>query len=277
MPGLSLTLYHLILANCTTPKPVSIVRFSNNTELFMNDTFIIPAEGLCLAVDAQVGETLHKARPERFSGVQSVDRGQPNAWCSRDTGNNTTQQQVPTIDQTPTPDDNASYTRINVAIASVKLYANTTGFGPSYAATLSDPATTRFHVDPTWPADGLCGQQAALLRDVAMSDPHGWVDFAADGTAVEPTQPIGSQPGGYNGTFMVHYIDTAWLCPKPLSVADCSNVQDPAGCLVSAYDRLNPDNLLVPGAAAYRRQQQEAARTYGFRVILPAVLATVGR
>lgn len=265
MPGHSLTLQHIILANCSTPKPVSIVRFSNNTELIVNDTFIVPAANLCLPVMEQLGDTLHQSRPESIAGVQSMAPGQPESWCRNDSG----------VDNTKTPGSivsTNSYTQMSVPIAAVKLFANTTGWGPAYAATLSDPAVTPYYVHPTWPAESLCKQKAAMLVDVATSDPHGWIDDAAqnDNTAEQPGL------GSYNGTFTVRYINSAWLCPQPLAVADCSNMEDPEGCLAAAYDRANPDNMLLPGAAAYRVQQEQAHKTYGVRVILPAVLASVG-
>eukprot|EP00878_Enallax_costatus_P002645 GHUV01002830.1.p1 GENE.GHUV01002830.1~~GHUV01002830.1.p1 ORF type:complete len:787 (+),score=114.21 GHUV01002830.1:311-2362(+) len=235
----------------------------------MNDTFIVPAAGLCLMVNEQLGETLHTIRPGNFAGVQSVEPGQPGAWCRNDSGVNNTKTPGRIASVHISPTDNSSYSRISVAISAVKLFANTTGFGPAYAATLSDPAVNPYYVHDTWPAEGLCKQQAALLTDIAVSDPHGWIDDAATPGNDQPG------PGGYNGSFTVRYINSVWLCPQPLSVADCSNINDAAGCLVAAYDRANPDNLLVPGAAAYRLQQKEARRTYGVKVVLPAVLASV--
>lgn len=279
MPGYTLTLYHIILANCSTPKPVSIVRFSEGSQLVINDTFMLPAAGLCLAVDQQLGDTLHKVRPPGVAGVQSVDRGQPNTWCARDAGTNRTNKgpsPIAPIDVTSSPSDNSSYSEIEVAIEAVKLFANTTGFGPPYAATLSDPAAKPYYVHSTWPATGLCSQEAAILNDIAVLDPHGWVDGAAVSNASSAASQPGSGSGSYGGTFLVHYVDSAWLCPQPLSVAECADVRDPNGCLVAAYDRANPDNLLVPGAAAYRLQQEAARRSYGTRVVLPAVLCSVG-
>lgn len=172
------------------------------------------------------------------------------------------------------------------------------GFGPAYAATLSDPASVPYYVNPTWPSINLCSQQALLLVDYAEQDPYGWVNGAPPAAAAtaansnatqQPPQQHQQQQGptygsdvdltdgSYSGNFTIHYLVSALLCPQPLSAAACAGM-DPSnvtGCLAAAYDRLNPDHLMLPGSAAYAAAAAHRHGNHGVQVVLPAVLASV--
>lgn len=283
MPGYSLTLNHVILANCSTPKPVSIMRFSVGSELFINDTIVLPAPGLCLPADQQLGGMLHQPRPANLSGVQSMQPGKAGSWCAmgrQPVGREIANPRTGTVSKVPTsitPQDNSRQSPIArlTSFDVYDLFANTTGFGPGYAATLSNPAAVSYYVHPTWPASDLCSEPAMILYDVAVMNDHGWVE--AEDAAAANSADAGS--GAYNGSFLLHYRDAASICLSPLSLAGCSDPGRPENCLLAAYDRVNPDLMLLPGAAAYRRQQQaEAAkRNHVNKVILPGVLGSVGK
>jgi hypothetical protein len=171
------------------------------------------------------------------------------------------------------------------------------GFGPTYAATLSGPAAVPYYVHPSWPGMALCNQTALILKDYAYTDPHGWQNTteaaaAAAGSgssnstpaaAAAPQQQQGqvygsevdSVDGSYSGTIVMHYTQSAILCPQPLTAVECPDPRNASACLVAAYQRLDPDKLMVPGAAAYRAAEGQRKRRYGLTVVLPAVLASV--
>ncbi|WIA19665.1 hypothetical protein OEZ85_005596 [Tetradesmus obliquus] len=91
-PNLTLTLNHLILANCSTTKPLSIVRISAGWSLVYT----------CAHNDSD-------GPGGRVEASDGLGR-------------------------------NISYTAVRVTVDNLGLFANTTGFGPKYAATLSGPA-----------------------------------------------------------------------------------------------------------------------------------------
>lgn len=145
----------------------------------------------------------------------------------------------------------------------------------------------------SWPGTVLCRQQVLLLHDFAYEDRFAWslppkltrpaakaVHFAAtanttntsaDGDSkVLPAALVKQLGPGYNATLPVHYINSTWLCEHPS--AGCvqqpnSNTQK--ACLLLAYTRINPDVLATAAAGG-------SGGSYGVRVVLPAVLASVG-
>jgi hypothetical protein len=149
----------------------------------------------------------------------------------------------------------------------------------------------------------LCNQTALILKDFAYTDQHGWQNTseaaaaaaaaAADPAAANASSPAASQQqqqqqqgqvygsdvdavdGSYSGTFIMHYTQSALLCPQPIATAACPDPRNASACLAAAYVKLNPDRLMEPGAAAYRAAAGQRKRHYGVSVILPAVLASV--
>lgn len=153
-----------------------------------------------------------------------------------------------------------------------------------------------------------------LFKDFALADSQGWVD----GAPLTPQQQqqlqqlmsnASSQPpqqqqvplfgsdldfvnGSYSGNIEIWYINTPMLCtdpdvpPDPHFAPGCTNFQSGEACQVQFYNALNPDRLMVPGAAAYEECAAAGVlcggggggngRKYGVQVVLPAVLASVG-
>jgi hypothetical protein len=142
----------------------------------------------------------------------------------------------------------------------------------------------------------LCNQPALILKDFAYTDPHGWQNTsqaaaaaaAAPGnsSAANATQQqqqqgavygsdVDAVGGSYSGTFVIHYTQSASLCMQPIPTAACPDPRNASACLAAEYERLNPDRLMVPGAAAYRAAEGQRKRRYGVTVVLPAVLGSV--
>jgi len=137
-------------------------------------------------------------------------------------------------------------------------------------------------------------QQVLLLPDFAYNDRFGWTlpqnltrpdalqlmqPAAQDNQATNSTpeqqqqqlpKDLVQQLGpGYNGTLPVHYINSVWVCQQP-SAACASQPNSTAQrvCLLQAYTQVNPDRA---AAAA------DPGGNYGVQVVLPAVLASVGK
>jgi hypothetical protein len=187
-----------------------------------------------------------------------------------------------------------------IACCCFYCHCESAGFGPTYAATLSGPASVPYYVHPSWPSATLCNNSALVLKDFAYTDQHGWQNTteaaaaaaaAAAGSganASSPTPPqqqqqqgqafgsdVDAVDGSYSGTFLMHYTQSAVLCPQPISTAACPDPRNASACLAAAYDKMNPDRLMEPGAAAYRAAAGQRKAHYGVSVILPAVLASV--
>ncbi|KAF6258032.1 hypothetical protein COO60DRAFT_1693831 [Scenedesmus sp. NREL 46B-D3] len=203
--------------------------------------------------------------------------------------------------------DNSSYSTIRVTTDNLGLFANTTGMGPAFAATLPEPAAAPYYAHSSWPDAALCNEASLILRDYAAAEPYGWVAAAnaptsaaaaaaaaaaSGGASSSPQQQqkraavygseVDTLNGSYSGTFLIRYANSSLLCTQPTAAADCPG-QDPGNataCVAAAYQRRNPDRLLEPGAAAYaaagaRWREQQSGRSYGVTVVLPAVLASV--
>jgi len=159
-PGVTVTLHHIILANCSIghEKPVSIFRFDQGARLIINDTVLMQPDNLCLPLQQQSGSALHQARPAEIPGLQSIKMGQPQAWCALSSGTRTAGVDAApgnsdgdagapnNVDPTSGSKDNNSY---SVLPPLPQEFANRTGLGPVYAATLDQPAVRPYYVHPT--------------------------------------------------------------------------------------------------------------------------------
>lgn len=104
------------------------MRLSAESELVVNDTFVVQAPGLCLPVDPEPvdgvpvsnGIFTHYMRPDDVPGVQSFAFGQPGQWCSQ------TDSGVRADDNAKTA-DNSSYQEVGVSASDLGMFANTTG------------------------------------------------------------------------------------------------------------------------------------------------------
>ena len=148
-PGVTVAVQHVTLSNCSigSQKPLSIMRFSQGSRLIINDSIVLQPNNLCLPQQQQVSMLLHERRVAGVPGVQSFSIGQASAWCPA-TPNTRTPGQAPRVDVDVTSDasDNNSYSKL----PAIPLeYANRTGLGPEYAATLDQPARTAFYSHPT--------------------------------------------------------------------------------------------------------------------------------
>jgi hypothetical protein len=170
-PGQTLMLSHLILANCNigSEKPVSIIRLDVGAQLVLVDTLVLQPPNLCLPLQQQVSAVLHAPRPASVPGVQAVGLGQPQQWCALQPGTRSTvsadMRGNSTAAAAPSEDDQAVSTPIHVDASGSSagnssysttalpplppVYAARSGFGPSTAATLDQPAASAFFVHPT--------------------------------------------------------------------------------------------------------------------------------
>jgi hypothetical protein len=69
-PGLTFTLQHMILANCSTPKAMNVMRMSAGVNVVFNDSVILQAGELCLPTDQSANMAAHQARPRHIPGRQ---------------------------------------------------------------------------------------------------------------------------------------------------------------------------------------------------------------
>lgn len=160
-PGVTITLHHMLLARCSIghEKPMMIFRFDQGSRLVVNDTYLLQPDNLCLPMQAQSGTALHRQRPAAIPGLQSVELGQPQEWCARSSGTRTAADGImqgnadgdrkatgPNVDPSSGAGDNNSY---SVLQPLPQEFANRTGLGPAYAATLDQPAANRYYVHPT--------------------------------------------------------------------------------------------------------------------------------
>jgi hypothetical protein len=176
LPNVTLTLSRLILVNCSigAHKPLSVVRLSAGSRLLLNGTHVLQPSELCVPLQQQAGVVPHQARPPSVPGVQVTQLGQPGQWCARQPGTrtrgvddaapggggsgaNSSRNAVaaagaPTVDA----DGNSSYSSTALQPLPTE-FANRTGLGPAYAATLDQPATTAYYAHQTC----VC---SALLR-----------------------------------------------------------------------------------------------------------------
>eukprot|EP00878_Enallax_costatus_P003370 GHUV01003579.1.p1 GENE.GHUV01003579.1~~GHUV01003579.1.p1 ORF type:complete len:552 (+),score=117.34 GHUV01003579.1:418-2073(+) len=191
-PGKILTLYHLIITNCTSTRPLSFIRITAGSRLVFNDTFVVQPPGLCAPVDPgasgaddkrrdrqnnTVNTTQYNTagtgvmanaispanpRPKSIPGTQQFQPAQPGDWCNRNNG-----LAANAGGAGGSPQDNSSYSSIGTSIDNLGVFANTTGLGPAYAATIAAPALTPWYVNPTWPGNQLCinttGHRQSLL------------------------------------------------------------------------------------------------------------------
>jgi hypothetical protein len=125
-PNLTLTLKHLIVANCSTTKPFSIIRLSAGSRVLINDSVIVQPPGLCMPLQEQAASALHSARPAEFAGVQSISPGVAGAWCAHNASSNGAGGGTVVAGEGP-GDNNSSYTAVRVTTDNLGLFANTTG------------------------------------------------------------------------------------------------------------------------------------------------------
>lgn len=118
--NITLTLNHIVLANCSTTKPVSIIRMSAGSRVLVNDTLIVQPPGLCLPLNEQGGLALHNPRPVDLPGVQSLNPAGAGAWCQLNDSRTVAQSMT-------SPADNSSYSAIAENKIDLGLFANTTG------------------------------------------------------------------------------------------------------------------------------------------------------
>jgi hypothetical protein len=156
----TITLQHILLARCSIghEKPAMIFRFDNGSRLVINDTYLLQPDNLCLPLQSQSGTALHEQRPTEVPGLQQIGIGQPQKWCPRSSGTRTAADTLgqgnsdgdvsaaPNVDPTSGVGDNNSY---SVLPPLPQEFANRTGLGPVWAATLDQPAVNRYYTHST--------------------------------------------------------------------------------------------------------------------------------
>jgi hypothetical protein len=148
--GVTIRTQHVVLANCSigAEKPLSFLRFDQGSQLIVQDSYVLQPTNLCLPNQQQLTAFSTEPRPSSMGGPgsQQIRLGQPSAWCAASptsqapAGTNSTAVTVPA---TGSPQANTSYSRLP------QVYANRTGLGPAYAATLEQPARAAFYTHPT--------------------------------------------------------------------------------------------------------------------------------
>jgi hypothetical protein len=122
-PNLTLTLNHLILTNCSTTQPLSIIRLSAGSRVLINDSVIVQPPGLCVPLQEQASTALHSGRPGVVEGVQSISPGVAGGWCAHNDSSGLGDRVV----VSDGPADNSSYSAVLVTTDNMGLFANTTG------------------------------------------------------------------------------------------------------------------------------------------------------
>lgn len=147
-----------------------------------------------------------------------------------------------------------------------------------------------------------------LMYNYAVNAPYGWQASASAANSTQQQQPqnhtkFGSDldlvGGSYNGSYILAYFDSVLLCeseqplPAAAAAANCSVEKGGTACQAKVYAAMNPDRQMVPGAAAYEEAQAagllstaaagggdggsgDDSSNHGIKVVLPAVLASVG-
>jgi hypothetical protein len=160
--GVTITLQHMLLSRCSIgqEKPMMIFQFDQGSRLVVADTYLLQPDNLCLPLQTQSGSALHRQRPAGIQGpLQSIELGQPQQWCARSSGTRTAADGILArnsdgdgraaglnVDPSSGVKDNNSY---SVLPPLPQEFANRTGLGPAYAATLDQPASNRYYVHPT--------------------------------------------------------------------------------------------------------------------------------
>lgn len=156
--GVTVTAKHIVLSNCSigAEKPLTFLRFDQGSQLVINDSFILQPNNLCLPQEQQLAAFAHESRPANISGAQSY-RLSNEPWCATNPNTRTpTDSAAAAAGTAPLPgsavrptvgaDSNSSYSRLPPLPTE---YANRTGLGPTYAATLDQPARAAFYTHPT--------------------------------------------------------------------------------------------------------------------------------
>jgi hypothetical protein len=164
--GVTVLAHHIVPSNCTigAERLLSFLRFNQGSQLIVNSSFVLQPSGLCLPHQQQLAAFSHEVRAAGVRGSQrSFKIGQAAAWCAASpntraptdraagAGSAPTDRAAdtgvaPVILPTETADDNSSYSKL----PPIPLeYANRTGLGPTYAATLDQPARSAFYTHPT--------------------------------------------------------------------------------------------------------------------------------
>lgn len=156
--GVTVTVHHLTLSNCSigTEKPLSIMRFNQGSKLVINDSSLLQPNNLCLPQPQQASLLLHEPRAAAIPGTQAVRVGEASAWCAANPNTRAQPSSSPDlpglqagrvdVDATSSASDNNSYSRLPPL---PQVFANRTGLGPVYAATLDQPARAAFFTHPT--------------------------------------------------------------------------------------------------------------------------------
>jgi hypothetical protein len=151
--GVTVLVQHMVLQNCSVGamKPLIFMQFEEGSRLVLNDTVVLQPDNLCLPYQAQLGELSHQIlRPAAVQGSQDSFRtGNQSAWCTTNPNTRAALQAgAAPVNATPaaTADTNSSYSKL----PPIPLeFANRTGLGPAYAATLDQPARAAFFMHPT--------------------------------------------------------------------------------------------------------------------------------
>lgn len=159
--GVTITLHHLILSRCSIghEKPLMLFRFDQGSKLVVNDTYLLQPDGLCLPVQQQYATANHQTRSTEFGpGINDFKPGEPQKWCPASSGTRTAAAADGTgnvdgdprapanTDPTSGAADNNSY---SVLPPLPQEFANRTGLGPVYAASLDQPAVNAYYSHPT--------------------------------------------------------------------------------------------------------------------------------
>jgi len=150
--GVTVFAQHIVLSNCSIgmEKPLSFMRFNQGSQLVVQDSFLLQPTNLCLPHRQQLVALSTEPRPAGIPGTsQSLGVGQESTWCAARPDSQTAAAAGATgaagtaVGPTATAAQNTSYSKLP------QVFANRTGMGPAYAATLDQPARVGFYTHPT--------------------------------------------------------------------------------------------------------------------------------
>lgn len=289
-PNRQLIFRHVVLVNCSIGTPFDYIQMAPGDTLLLNDTILWPTT-LCVPLRDKFAELLHAPRSGATPGVQRLNISGPGGWCNITTdaqplpvtggGNATGPGGAPIVAYSN------DYLAAPLVNESVEVTPSTIDDAINWA--IPEPTNTPYYFHPSWLGSGICNRAAALLLDFSTDIPAGGYPPSL------PAAPGGNQTvqkgAGFadamasqlasGGTFTYIAVKSAWVpCPRPL--LNCSDVYNSYSCLMGAYQSRNPDKN--PALLAAAQAQRDAVKgvagggggNYGVKVVLPAVLGTVG-
>jgi hypothetical protein len=282
-PGRTLTLQHVVLANCSVTSAFSYVTMSPGAVLNLTDTLVKPS-ALCVPLGDKLAEVVHADRPSSAPGLQRLQPAAAGTWCHT------------SVSATAGDPNSTAGLQALRPVQSTYILDELAGddSAPTQASQLLDamnwaipePAGVPYYIHPSWHGIYLCNRGALLLEDVVMTPPVVTLPAAPGANSSgAPTQqqqqqqrghrrlaqqvaapaspapvvasPVTSTGATSDGTYTLIFNNSAWLpCHRP--IRNCSNPQDSYGCVSGVYSLQGWDPDLDTAAVAAGAAQRAA-------------------